>query len=47
VDFTPIKNQIFEFTLNPNPDFKRNVRIYALSHNILRVKEGDAHVLFQ
>jgi hypothetical protein len=47
VDFTPIRNQVFEFTLNPNPDFKRNVRIYALSHNILRVKEGDAHVLFQ
>lgn len=47
VDFTPIKNQIFEFTLNPNPDFRRNVRIYALSHNILRVAEGDATVLFQ
>lgn len=47
IDFTPIKNQVFEFTLNPNPDFKRNVRIYALSHNILRVREGDAHVLFQ
>jgi hypothetical protein len=46
INFSLIKEQILSLRLHPSPDFKRQLRVYALSYNILRVCEGNAHLLF-
>jgi len=45
VNMSQIKNQIFQFTLNPNTA-NRNIRIYAVSYNFLYVNNSSAHVIF-
>jgi hypothetical protein len=46
VNFSLIKEQILKMNLTPCPDFKRQIRVYALSYNILRVSEGITQTLF-
>ena len=45
-NFSLINEQLLDLTLNvPAP--KRELRVYALSYNILRVQDGTARLLFQ
>jgi hypothetical protein len=46
VNFSLIKDQIVNLSLTPCVDYARQVRVYAVSHNILRVSEGTAQTLF-
>jgi hypothetical protein len=46
VNFSLIKEQILNMNLTPSPDHKRQIRVYALSYNILRVSEGITQTLF-
>lgn len=46
VNFTLIKEQDLALYLTSCPDFARQIRVYALSYNILRVCEGIAETLF-
>ncbi len=46
VNMSNVKEQILDLSLTSCPDFARQIRIYALSHNILRVGEGIAQSLF-
>lgn len=46
VNFSLIKEQILKMNLTPSPDHKRQIRVYALSYNILRVSEGITQTLF-
>jgi len=46
VNFSLVKEQILNLSLTPCADYERQVRVYALSHNILRVGEGTARTLF-
>jgi len=46
VNMSNVKEQILHLSLTSCPDFARQIRIYALSHNILRVGEGIAQSLF-
>jgi hypothetical protein len=46
VNFTLIKDQDLSMYLTSCPDFSRQIRVYALSYNILRVSEGIAETLF-
>ena len=46
VNFTLIKDQDLSVYLTSCPDFSRQIRVYALSYNILRVSEGIAETLF-
>lgn len=46
VNFSLIKEQILKMNLTPCPDFKRQIRVYALSYNVLRVSEGITQTLF-
>jgi hypothetical protein len=45
VNMSQIKNQIFQFTLNPSTA-NRNIRIYAASYNFLYINNSSAHVIF-
>jgi hypothetical protein len=46
INFSLIKDQILNLSLTSCPDFRRQIRVYALSYNILRVGEGTAQTLF-
>lgn len=46
VNLSNIKEQVLYVNLTSCPDFSRQIRVYALSHNILRVGEGIAKTLF-
>jgi hypothetical protein len=46
INFSLIKDQILNLSLTSCPDFKRQIRVYALSYNILRVGGGTAQTLF-
>jgi hypothetical protein len=46
VNFSFVKDQILHLSLTPCTDYARQVRVYAVSHNILRVSEGTARTLF-
>ena len=46
INFSLIKEQILNLSLTPCADYARQFRVYALSHNILRVSEGTARTLF-
>lgn len=46
VNFSLVKEQLVNLSLTNCPDFKRQVRIYALSYNTLRIREGIAETLF-
>ncbi|AFK65913.1 capsid protein [Ostreococcus lucimarinus virus OlV6] len=46
INFSLVKEQILNLSLTPCADYARQVRVYAVSHNILRVSEGTARTLF-
>jgi hypothetical protein len=46
VNFSLVKDQNLSLSLTDCPDFSRQVRVYALSYNILRVREGTGQTLF-
>ena len=46
VNFSLVKEQIVNLSLTPCVDYARQFRVYALSHNILRVSEGTARTIF-
>lgn len=46
VNFSLVKDQILNLSLTPCPDFKRQIRVYALSYNILRISGGTAQTIF-
>ena len=46
INFSLVKEQILNLSLTPCTDYPRQVRVYAVSHNILRVSEGTARTLF-
>jgi len=46
VNFSLVKEQILNLSLTPCIDYKRQVRVYALSYNILRVSGGIAKTIF-
>ena len=46
VNFSLVKEQILYLSLTPCADYTRQIRVYALSHNILRVAEGTSKTLF-
>jgi len=45
VNMSQIKNQIFQFTLNPSTA-NRYIRIYGINYNFLEVKDSSATVVF-
>ena len=46
VNMSNVKEQILHLRLTSCPDFARQIRVYAVNHNILRVGEGIAQSLF-
>ena len=46
VNFSLVKEQILNLSMTSCPDFARQIRVYALSYNILRVAEGISKTLF-
>ena len=46
INFSLIKEQILNLSLTSCTDYNRQIRVYALSYNILRVGEGTAQTLF-
>ena len=46
VNFSLVKEQILDLSLTPCIDFPRQVRVYAVNYNILRVGEGSAKTIF-
>jgi len=46
VNFSLVKEQLLNLSLTDCPDFNRQVRVYAVNYNILRVSEGIAQTLF-
>jgi hypothetical protein len=46
VNFSLIKEQILNLSLTSCPDFSRQIRVYAISYNILSVSEGTAQTIF-
>jgi hypothetical protein len=46
VNLSNIKEQVLYLKLTPCPNVARQIRVYAQSHNILRVGEGIAKTLF-
>ena len=45
VNMSQIKNQIFQFTLNPSTA-NRYIRIYGINYNFLQVKDSSASMVF-
>jgi len=45
VNMSQIKNQIFQFTLNPSPA-NRYIRLYAVNYNFLQVSNSSAQMIF-
>ena len=46
VNFSLVKEQILNLSLTPCIDFPRQVRVYAVNYNILRLGEGTAKTIF-
>jgi len=46
VNFSLIKEQILNLSLTACSDYNRQIRVYAASYNILRVREGIARTIF-
>lgn len=46
INFSLVKEQILNLSLTPCSQYARQIRVYAVSHNILRVREGTARTLF-
>ncbi len=46
LNMSNVKEQILHLSLTSCPDFARQIRVYAVNHNILRVGEGIAESLF-
>ena len=46
VNFSLVKEQILDLSLNPCVDYPRQVRVYAVNYNILRLGEGTAKTIF-
>jgi len=46
VNFSIVKDQILNLSLTPCTDYARQIRVYAISYNTLRVSEGTARTLF-
>ena len=46
VNFSLIKDKILNLSLTPCTDYARQIRVYALSYNILRVGGGTAKTIF-
>jgi hypothetical protein len=46
VNFSLVKEQILDLSLNPCTGYSRQVRVYAVNYNILRVGEGSAKTIF-
>ena len=46
VNFNLVKEQVLNLSLTPCPDYARQIRVYAISYNTLRVREGTAQTLF-
>ena len=46
VNFSLVKEQILNLSLNPCTGYSRQVRAYAVNYNILRVGEGTAKTIF-
>ena len=46
VNFSLVKEQILDLSLNPCTGYSRQVRVYAVNYNILRVGEGTAKTIF-
>jgi len=46
VNFSLVKEQILNLSLTPCNDYSRQIRVYAISYNTLRVSEGTARTLF-
>jgi len=46
VNFSIVKDQILNLSLTPCTDYTRQIRVYAISYNTLRVSEGTARTLF-
>ena len=47
INFSLVKDQILNLSLTSCPDFSRQIRVYALNYNVLRVSEGTAQTLFE
>jgi len=46
VNFSLVKEQLLNLSLTPCADYPRQIRVYAVSYNILRVSEGSGQTLF-
>lgn len=46
INFSFVKDQILKLSLTTCPNKMREVRVYALSYNILRLQEGTVELLF-
>jgi len=46
VNFSLVKEQILDLSLHPCTGYSRQVRVYAVNYNILRVGEGTAKTIF-
>jgi hypothetical protein len=46
VNFSLVKEQLLNLSLTDCPSFNRQIRVYAINYNILRVSEGIAQTLF-
>jgi hypothetical protein len=46
VNFSLVKEQFLDLSLTPCVDYARQIRVYAVNYNILRVGEGTAKTIF-
>jgi hypothetical protein len=46
INFSLVKEQILNLSLTPCADYARQIRVYAINYNTLRVAEGTAQTLF-
>jgi hypothetical protein len=46
INFSSIKDQIITLKLNNNTSDVRELRVYALSNNIFRIKDGSGQLIF-
>ena len=46
INFSLVKEQILNLSLTPCTQYARQIRVYAISYNTLRVSEGTAQTLF-
>lgn len=46
INFSLIKEQILNLSLTTCADYNRQIRVYAVSYNVLRVNEGTARTIF-